>query len=290
MAVSMAGTVVEALLDGAVLASVVDSSYGVGNAALGSGWHPAAFDDFAVTPPVARGRAPAPPAPPSPPCTSPLNPLLETPCYTVVAQQGNFSVRDYATNVIMVTATSAPYNSCEWALVGCAAVHRALVRFSPLSSSPSTPLTSAGSENTQFATQDLLYYFLGENSKLTKVPRTVPLLYRPVPGAFGADQAVSASMAVPPSVYPSPSLAPAPTAFSKIETFPAARIAAVTFETAAAATDLDYVFACGELAEKMAENGFEPIAAGGAWAQAWATYSGRDASPHVNECWLGVQV
>ena len=51
---SMAGPVIEASLDGAVVASVVDTAYTVGNAALGSGWHVAAFSNFTVTAPGMR--------------------------------------------------------------------------------------------------------------------------------------------------------------------------------------------------------------------------------------------
>ena len=53
--VSMAGDVIEAYLDGELLASVTDDTYAVGNAAVGAGWHPAQFLDFEVTAPFRRG-------------------------------------------------------------------------------------------------------------------------------------------------------------------------------------------------------------------------------------------
>ena len=52
IAVSMAGDVVEAFLDGARVASVTNDDFAYGNAALGSGFHDCAFDDFEVTLPL----------------------------------------------------------------------------------------------------------------------------------------------------------------------------------------------------------------------------------------------
>jgi hypothetical protein len=52
VAVSMAGDVIEAYLDGALLASVTNDDFAFGNAALGSGFHECAFDDFEVALPL----------------------------------------------------------------------------------------------------------------------------------------------------------------------------------------------------------------------------------------------
>jgi len=54
LALSLAADNVDAYLNGALLASVVDGSFRAGNAAVGSGWHPAQFDDFEVTAPYKR--------------------------------------------------------------------------------------------------------------------------------------------------------------------------------------------------------------------------------------------
>jgi hypothetical protein len=52
LTVSMAGPVIDAFLDGTHVASVTDTAYGVGNAAVGSGWHSASVSDFTVTTPL----------------------------------------------------------------------------------------------------------------------------------------------------------------------------------------------------------------------------------------------
>ena len=49
LALSFAGTIVTATIDAQVVASVNDATFSRGNAALGSGWHVAGFDNFAVT-------------------------------------------------------------------------------------------------------------------------------------------------------------------------------------------------------------------------------------------------
>ena len=54
LTLSMAGEEVDCYVDGALLGSVQDKTYGVGNAALGSGWHECAWDDFMVTAPLRR--------------------------------------------------------------------------------------------------------------------------------------------------------------------------------------------------------------------------------------------
>jgi hypothetical protein len=59
LAVSMAGPVVAAYVDGARVAEVLDTSFTVGNAAVGSGWHDASFDNFAVTTPFPETAAAA---------------------------------------------------------------------------------------------------------------------------------------------------------------------------------------------------------------------------------------
>lgn len=51
LALNMAGTVIEAYVGGARVASITDATYAYGNAAVGSGWHAASFDNFTVTAP-----------------------------------------------------------------------------------------------------------------------------------------------------------------------------------------------------------------------------------------------
>ena len=188
----------------------------------------------------------------APPCTTPLNPALETICFSTVSSAGNFSIREYASgvNVSLVTSNVAVYAG-DWAL------------------------------QSESATSEMLYYFEGSNSADAKVPLTVPLIYRPQ-----ANTNLLASMAIPTSDFPNPTYAPRPSYFSILEPFPAIRIAALTFETPALATDIQYSFACGELQEILTLQGVAPVA--GPWGQAWVTYSARAATPHINECWMQV--
>lgn len=192
-------------------------------------------------------------APPSPPCTSPLNPALESICFSTITRLGNFSIREYASglNVALVTSTAAGGFAEGWAI------------------------------QSQSATTEALEYFLGANSEGKKVPLTVPLIYRP------QGQTLLASLAIPTSVFPSAADAPRPTAFSALEPFPAIRVAALTFVTPALASDVQYAFACGELQEVLALQGLAPV--DGPWSEAWVTYSGRAAPVHVNECWAQVK-
>jgi hypothetical protein len=53
LALSMAGPVITGYVDGAALGQTTDATYPAGNAMLGSGWHTAAWDDFAATAPLA---------------------------------------------------------------------------------------------------------------------------------------------------------------------------------------------------------------------------------------------
>ena len=187
----------------------------------------------------------------APPCTTPLNPLLETICFSTVSSAGNFSIREYGDglNVSLVTA-NYPVFAGDWA------------------------------QQSLDATTELLYYFEGSNRAGQRVPVTVPILYRP------EGQNLLASMALPTSLFPNSAFAPQPTAFSTFEPFPAIRIAALTFQTPALATDVDYAFACGELNEILTLEGIKRVT--GPWAEAWATYSGRAAEVHINECWMAV--
>jgi hypothetical protein len=188
-----------------------------------------------------------------PPCRTPLNPALETICYTTKTTDGNFSIRLYAEglNVSLISAVSPNYGS--WAT------------------------------NSIEATEFLFYYFDGENAEFKPVVPTVPLIYRP---SLGANPSLTASMALPTSVFPNPASAPRPSEFDKEEAFPAITIAAFRFDTPAIATDLQYSYACGQLGQWASERGLAPIP--GPWAQAWVTYSTEAASPHVNECWAQV--
>jgi hypothetical protein len=53
LAVSCAGPLITAVLDGVALATVQSANFTYGNAGLGSGYHSAAFTDLALTPPLA---------------------------------------------------------------------------------------------------------------------------------------------------------------------------------------------------------------------------------------------
>ena len=186
----------------------------------------------------------------APPCFSPLNPALETICSTIVASDGIFSIRDFGNATLVVSANAAPYGN--WA------------------------------EDSQVATQELLYYFGGANAAFKKVDRTVPLIYKPLTDAFGRSELIAA-MALPASLFPTPASAPAPDAYDVLTPFPAQRFAAAAFNTTQPATDLEYTFACGEAAQWLSGRGVAPTA-----TQLWVTYSGRDASLHASECWLGI--
>ena len=179
---------------------------------------------------------------PSPPCTTPLNPALESICYTTVTTQGNFSIRDYAQglNVTLVSGTTSTYGG-DWQLASSSATsvsYRHKLHFS----TPRQPF--------RLALQITFEYFVGSNSAETKIPQTVPLIYRP------SASTLVGSMAIPTSAFPNPIYAPRPTYPStKLEPFPAIRIAAFTFSTPQIANDNQYSFACGELTEWL-----------GAWA------------------------
>jgi len=183
------------------------------------------------------------------------NPPLN-PCSTTVTTDGSFSIRDYAKglNVTLVTATS--------------------------------PIGTSWAEASLLATESLLIYFTGENGGFKPVSRTVPIIYRPATDSFGQATYIAA-MALPTSDYPNPATAPKPEANDKFEFFPPQRFAAVSFSTAAIATDLQYAFACGQLSQWLSEKGLTPVSTG-VWAQAWVTYSGAAAVEHVQECWLGL--
>ena len=116
----------------------------------------------------------------------------------------------------------------------------------------------------------------------------MPLFYRPQ--GSGATGSLLASMAIPTSAFPNPANAPQPIAqYDKQESFPAGiTVAAFRFDTPELATDVEYSFACGELTEWLAERTVTPVA--GPWGQVWVTYSGKNASPHVNECWVQVKL
>ena len=130
----------------------------------------------------------------------------------------------------------------------------------------------------------LFLYFDGSNSALERVATTVPLIYRPQAGAVPE---LKASMAIPTSVYPNPALAPRPTFGQEtLEAFPSITVAAFRFDTPTLATDLQYSYACGQLGQWSSVKGFQIVA--GPWEQAWTTYSGEAASPHVNECWAQI--
>lgn len=188
----------------------------------------------------------------APPCTTPLNPAFESICYKTLFTLGNFSITEYAAgvNVSLISSTLTAYPG-SWDI------------------------------QSETVTEELFYYFEGSNSADQKVPRTVPLIYRP---QVNGD--LKASMALPTSDFPNPEYAPKPSYYDVAEPFPAIRIAALAFTTPAIATDVQYSFACGELLTLLAVEGVAPVA--GPWSQAWVTYSARADKKHFNACWMQV--
>lgn len=232
--------------------------------------------DLVVIAAAAAAVAYTEPRVPSPPCKSPLNPALETICFTTISTDGNYSIREYAQglNVTLVSGSSSTYGD-NWPLSsqGATAVsHRAKRGGLGAAIASPHPVT---------VMQVTLEYFVGANSAQTKIPLTVPLIYRP-----GATT-LTGSLPLPTSLFLNPIYAPKPTyPGSKLEPFPAIRMAAVTFSTTQLATDVEYSFACGALTQWLVEQGVSP--APGPWQQAWATYSTQSESPHINECWVAV--
>lgn len=186
----------------------------------------------------------------SPPCYSPLNPALETICYSTLKSVGDFSVRLMAqsVNVSLVDGSS---DFGDW------------------------------QEDSNAATSEMFYYFDGTNTANQKIPTTVPMFYRQ------QGSTLVSSMAIPTSAFPNPAYAPRPAYMDKLEAFPSITIAALAFNTSVLATNLDYSFACGELSQWIRSHGYTPVP--GPWSQAWATYSTKSASPHVNECWTQIE-
>ncbi len=190
----------------------------------------------------------------TPPCYTALNPDFETICYQNLMVDGNFSVRTLAAgqnNVLINTATAASIN----------------------------PWVSASTS----VTEDLIAYFTGYNSAGLVLNLTVPIMYRPLP-----DGGLNASIAISTYFFPFPAYAPQPTGgYSVQEPFTEITVAVILFETPALATNLDYLFACGELTEWINIERLTTVA--GEWQQVWVTYSQQVAAPHVNECWIQVE-
>jgi hypothetical protein len=189
---------------------------------------------------------------PSPPCYSPLNPAFETPCYSTVAQEGVFSLRDYAGALdVTVVTTIDP-----------------------------TPSLYNGAMN-------VLTYFTGTNIPGINVTRTVPIFFR----ARDDGGEFYASMALPTSIYIDPSIAPIPQFPNNMpgfQPFPKARFAAITFQAATLPGILDFAYACGELGEEIQKRGLTPIGPS-PWNTTWATYSQQASTPTLNECLIEVE-
>ena len=194
----------------------------------------------------------------TPPCHTPLNPDLETLCYTTTTTAGNVTVRVIGAGVdgVLVTGMSSPTN------------------FSLGSRASATPVFE---------------YFLSDNDRFTKIPLTVPLMFRPDPAGTWL-----ASFALPTSVYASAAAAPGlvPGTDARFEEFAAApgagrTVAALTFWTINLAAEEDYAAACAALEAALPGMGLAPVA--GAWREAWVTYSGMAmVGDMVNECWVEV--
>ena len=195
----------------------------------------------------------------APPCHTPLNPVCETLCYTTQATQGNVSVRTMAAGIdgVLVVGMSAPTN------------------FSAGSVASAVPVFE---------------YFLSDNGEFTKIPLTVPLIFRPDPAGTWLT-----SFALPTSVYPTASSAPSiiPGADLRFEEFSASPgtgriIAAYTFYTINLAVESDYTAACDALEAALPGMGLTPVA--GAWREAWVAYSAEAmVGDMANECWVEVQ-
>lgn len=189
---------------------------------------------------------------PSPPCFSPLNPAYETPCYTTVAQEGVFSLRDYAGALDVTVVTTID---------------------------PTSSLSNGA--------MNVLTYFTGTNIPGVNVTRTVPIFFR----ARYDGQEFYASMALPTSIYIDPSVAPIPQFPNNIpgfQPFPKARFAAITFQAATLPGILDFAYACGELGEEIQKRGLTPVGPS-PWNTTWATYSQQASTPTLNECLIEVE-
>lgn len=196
-------------------------------------------------------------APASPPCYTPLNPAYETLCYTTAAAAGNVTVRVVGAGVDGVLLTGMSANTS----------------FAAGSVASATPVFE---------------YFLMDNDAFTKVPLTVPLIFRPDPAGTWL-----ASFALPTSVYASAAKAPGivPGMDALMEEFAPGKdgrmIAAWTFYTIQLAKDVDYTAACASLTAALPGMGFAPVE--GAWREAWVTYSTQAVvGDMINECWIEV--
>ena len=195
----------------------------------------------------------------APPCYNPLNPDFETMCYTTTTTAGNISVRVIGADIdgSLVTGMSAYTN------------------FTAGSRASATPV---------------FQYFLSDNGEFTKIPLTVPLIFRPDPAGTWL-----ASFALPTSLYPSASAAPSiiPGSDARFEEFAPApssagrTIAALTFYTIDVAGQDDYEGACGALEAALPGMGLAPVA--GAWREAWVAYTPLAmVGDMANECWIEV--
>ena len=195
----------------------------------------------------------------TPPCHTPLNPEFETLCFSTTSTVGNISVRVLGAGLdgVLVTGMSTPTN------------------FSAGAAASAVPVFE---------------YFLSDNGAFTKVPLTVPLMFRPDPAGTWLS-----SFALPTSVYPTASAAPSiiPGADLRFEEFSPApgagrKVAALTFYTIQVAAEEDYAQACGVLEAALPGMGLTPVE--GAWRVAWVTYTQLAmVGDMVSECWVEVE-
>ena len=132
-------------------------------------------------------------------------------------------------------------------------------------------------------------YFLSDNGAFTKIPLTVPLIFRPDPAGTWLS-----SFALPTSVYPTASAAPSiirgtDARFEEFSPAPGVgrKVAALTFYTIQEAAQADIETACASLEAALPAMGLTPVE--GAWRVAWVAYTQLAmVGDMVSECWVEV--
>jgi len=208
-----------------------------------------------------------------PRCTIAYNPAFETPCFTVVAAAGPVVVREYASG-------PAPRFPQDVVFAGCTT--REAVSYTEA-------LAECGGA--------VIGYFLGANALGRPLNRTTPFLLQLPDGSDDAADGYRVRMALPPSAFGRGSAPPPANASVALELLAdggaagaAYTVAAALFTTAGVPSEDDFAAQCGGLDARLPAGwAFDPGVGDGEWSQMYATYSGRDAEVHFNECWLAVK-